>query len=124
MKQRFTVRGDIRGDDTSDSVGAVRFAFDITPETWLRLKQLRCLLYTADQQYGLDLYSVTYMGTGMLCGIYGGRRTNECRNVECRELVVTKDVFYWQFGLGDRETYQTAETYFADVEKKTEGWDK
>jgi len=123
MKQRFTVRGDIRGDDTSDSVGAVRFAFDITPETWLRLKQLRCLLYTADQQYGLDLYSVTYMGLEMICDIYGGRRSNVCYNAERIELVATKDCFYWQFGLGDWEVYQTAETYFADVEKKTEGWD-
>lgn len=121
-EKKIVLRGDVFGDDTAYAAGAIRFAFDLTPRSWDRLCRARRALLALNRDCDLDLCSVTSIAPADKCDIYRGRRSNPCRQVECLELVVMQECFYWQFGLGDLSVYQTEEVAFADAEALTRLW--
>lgn len=123
MNLKHTFRGNVLGNDDSYVAGAERFAFDLTPYTWGGLMSMRQALLAGNRDYGLDLCSVTTLSSELLCDIYAGRRGNKCRQVECLELVVMPECFYWQFNLGDKTVYQTEEILFKDAKRIAKGWD-
>ena len=122
MNLKHTFRGNVYGGDDAYCVGAERFAFDLTPYTWGRLMSMRLALLAGNRDYSLDLCSVTTLSSELLCDIYAGRRDNKCRQVECLELVVMPECFYWQFNLGDNTVYQTEEILFKDAERIAKKW--
>ena len=124
----FYVRGEILGDDDTYVAGAKYFRFEINPETLSKLKAMRHLLYASDTEYAIDLYSVTSLDLFMMPLITNAPRgKSACPHLECLELVVAKDVFYWQFTLGEScQRFQTQETEFAGasgVLERTKGWE-
>ena len=121
MKKKHVFRGDIYGGDDAYCAGAERFAFDLTPYTWGRLMSVRQALLSGNRDYGLDICSVTTLA-GPVCDIYAGRRSNPCRCVDCLELVVMPECFYWQFKLGDNAVYQTGEILFKDAGHIAKKW--
>lgn len=123
MNYKHTFRGNVLGNDDSYVAGAERFAFDLTPRTWEKLIDMRHALLAGNIDYGLDLCSVTTLSSELLCDIYAERRDNKCRQVECLELVVMPECFYWQFNLGDKTVYQTEEILFKDTERLVKKWE-